>query len=59
LLTPNTIAAIATKDKNLVFMIFNILIVNLFVSKYTHKTTPKKIRYSQNSTIRCTAIFSR
>jgi len=35
------------------------LIVNLFVSKYTHKTTPKKIRYSQNSTIRCTAIFSR
>jgi len=30
LLTPNTIAAIATKDKNLVFMIFNILIVNLF-----------------------------
>ncbi|HTK22470.1 MAG TPA: hypothetical protein VL442_23290, partial [Mucilaginibacter sp.] len=59
LLTPKTTAAIATKEKILVFMIFNILIVNLFVSKYTHKTITKKIRYSKKAPISCTAGFSR
>jgi len=35
------------------------LIVNLFVSKYTHKTITEKIRYSEKASISCTAGFSR